>query len=152
LDEFPHLYELPGQRALDYLDPPGDVYAPAAIAELLKGLGAPDAGQLSHQPDYSDHAQALISLLERVARAYQRTTIMYESDNRRFHAILGSPYWSELRSLLIEHGVIVEEEREAKGANVVGYRLRANPDELLTGDIADDPSSTSDLWEALAVV
>jgi hypothetical protein len=132
-------------------DPPGDVYAPAAITELLKELGAPEIREPKGQPEYSDHAQALIDLLQRVARAYQRATIIYASDNRRYHAILDSPHWPELKSLLIKHGVIVEEEREAKGANVVGYRLRANPDELLTGDVVEDPSSTSKLWGALAV-
>jgi hypothetical protein len=116
---------------------------------LLKRLGAPLPEQSDELPAYSAHAQEMIALLERIARAYQRTTILYEKDDRRYQAILGSPHWPELRALLIEHGVISSEEREAKGANVRAYRLRANPDELLTGDLENGHSSTTGLWKAL---
>jgi hypothetical protein len=130
-------------------DPPGHVYAPDAIAALLADLGAPLPEIPSNQPVYSDHAQQLITLLERVARVYQRTTILYEKDEHRNQAILSSPHWPELRSLLVEHGVISEEEREAKGANVTGYRVRANPDEMLSSDPGEGHSSTAGLWRAL---
>jgi NACHT domain/Pentapeptide repeats (8 copies) len=135
-----------------HYEPAGYVYAPAAIGALLERLGAPVPDKPEDQPAYSEHAQELIAVLERVARAYQRTTILYETDDRRHHAILGSPRWAELKALLIEHGVISAEEREAKGANVTAYRLRANPDELLTGDLADGHSSTAGLWKALRSV
>jgi hypothetical protein len=133
-----------------HYQPTGYVYAPVAIAELLERLGAPLPEQPSDQLAYSKHAQGLIALLERVARAYQRTTILYDKDDRRYHSIYGSPHWAELTDLLLEHGVISAEEREAKGANVTAYRLRANPDELLTGEISDGHSSTAGLWKALA--
>ncbi len=98
-------------------EPPGYVYAPAAIAALLERLGAPPLrDELSEQLKYSEHTQGLISLLERVARAFQRTTILYENDVRRHQAIIGSPDWAELRTLLLEYGVITAEAREAKGA------------------------------------
>jgi hypothetical protein len=141
---------LPGVniRHIHY-EPTGHVYAPAAIAIVLERLGAPLPEERDAEPPYSPHAQELIVLLERVARTYQRTTILYEKDDRRFQAILGSPHWSELRALLIKHRVISAEEREAKGANVTAYRLRANPDELLTGNLADGHSSTTGLWQAL---
>ena len=131
-------------------EPPGYVYAPAAIAALLKELGAPIDEASGKQRAYSEHAERLIALLERVARAYQRTTILYEKDDRRNQSIVGSPHWEELKKLLIVHGVISEEEREAKGANVTGYRLRANPDELLAGQSGEDSphSSTAGLWKA----
>jgi hypothetical protein len=130
-------------------EPLGHIYAPSAIATLLKRLGAPLPEQRDELPAYSAHAQEMIALLERIARAYQRTTILYEKDDRRYQAILGSPHWPELRALLVEHGVISSEEREAKGANVTAYRLRANPDELLTGDLENGHSSTTCLWNAL---
>jgi hypothetical protein len=130
-------------------EPSGHMYAPSAIAALLKRLGAPLPEERNEQPAFSAHAQELIALLERIARAYQRTTILYEKDDRRHQAILSSPHWPELRALLIEHGVVAAEEREAKGANVTAYRLRANPDELLTGDLEDGHSSTTGLWKAL---
>jgi hypothetical protein len=132
--------------------PSGDVYAPGAIGSLLKQLGASLPAVSTSEPEYSEHAHDLIRLLERIARAYQRTTIIRESDGRRYHAILTSPHWQELKALLMEHGVITQEEREARGANVVGYRLRANPDELLTGDVIQGPSSTSGLWQVLSSI
>ena len=119
---------------------------------MLQRLGASLAEDSTNEPEYSKHARDLIGLLERVARAYQRTTIIHETDSRRYHAILTSPHWPELKTLLIEQGVITEEEREAKGANVAGYRLRANPDELLTGDVIHGPSSTSGLWQVLSSI
>ena len=130
-------------------DPPGYVYAPDAIATLLMSLGADLPEPPSNQPEYSKHAQELVALLERVARVYQRTTILYDKDERHNQAILSSPHWPELRSLLILHGVISGEERETKGANVTGYRVRANPDEMLSSDPAEGHSSTAGLWKAL---
>ncbi len=131
-------------------EPPGDIYAPEAIAELLRGLGAPIADEQGNRPTYSEHAQELIGLLERVARAYQRTAIIYDKEERRTQAILGSQHWLELKALLLQHGVVAEEERESKGANVTAYRLRANPDELLSSGSADGHSSTAGLWKALS--
>lgn len=131
-------------------DPSGYVYAPAAIEALLERLGAPRPQTPTEQPAYSNHARDLIALLERVARAYMRNTILYEKDDRRFQSIIGAPHWAELKAMLLEHEVISAEEREAQGANVIGYRLRANPDELLTGGLANGHSSTAGLWKALA--
>lgn len=133
-------------------EPLGHIYAPEKIADLLRGLGAPIADEPGDRPTYSEHAQELIWLLERVARAYQRAPIIYDKEERRTHAILGSPHWPELKALLLEHGVVGEEERESRGANVTAYRLRANPDELLSGGSADGHSSTASLWRALGSV
>jgi hypothetical protein len=131
-------------------DPPGDVYEPAEIATLLEALGAPVERPTAEQPAYSEHAQELIQLLQRVARAYQRTGILHETDDKRYQAIFSSPHWEELRTMLVTHGVVTEEMREAKGANVRGYRLRANYDELLAARATDLPhSSTSSVWADL---
>ena len=105
------------------------------------------------QPQYSEHAQQLIQLLQRVARAYQRTGILHETDDKRYQAIFSSPHWDELRQLLTAHGVVSEEMREARGANVRGFRLRANYDELLAERASELPhSSTSSLWAELRAV
>jgi NACHT domain len=130
-------------------DPPGHVYAPSAIASLIVRLGAPAPAQPAEEQPYSQHALKLIALLERIAYAYQRATFIYKADERRHQAILSSPDWPELRKLLLDHGVIGEVEREAKGANVAAYQLKANPDELLGGDLQGAASSTSGLWRAL---
>jgi hypothetical protein len=132
-------------------DPPGDVYAPDAIAILLSTLGAPIEAEAATQPSYSKHAKELIALLQHLPRVFQRTTILYEKEDRRHQALLSSPDWEELKRLLINHGVIVKEMREAKGANVPAYRLRANIDELLAGQRGGDSphSSTAGLWQEL---
>lgn len=134
-------------------DPPGDVYDPAEISILLERLGAPIERPTPEQPAYSEHAQELIQLLQRVARAYQRTGILHETDDKRYQAIFSSPYWEELKALLIKHSIVTKEMRESRGANVRGYRLRANLDELLVGRTAGLPhSSTSGLWADLRLV
>jgi NACHT domain len=134
-------------------DPPGDVYDPVEISALLQRLGAPVERPALEQPQYSEHAQQLIQLLQRVARAYQRTGILHETDDKRYQAIFSSPHWDELRQLLTAHGVVSEEMREARGANVRGFRLRANYDELLAERASELPhSSTSSLWAELRAV
>jgi hypothetical protein len=133
-----------------HYDPSGDLYDPAEIATLLEGLGAPVERPTPEQPSYSEHAQRLIQLLQRVARAYQRISILYETDDKRYQAIFSSQLWDELRDLLIKHSVVIEEMRESKGANVRGYRLHANLDEILVGGPAGLPhSSTSSFWADL---
>lgn len=131
-------------------EPSGDVYAPASIASLLERLGAPVDEEKPEAPAYSEDAEALITLLERVTRAYKRTTILYEGD-QRLQSLFGSPVWLKLKSLLTEHGIVVEESRESRGANVPAYRLRVNVDELLAGQTAEElpQSSTAGLWQDL---
>jgi hypothetical protein len=132
-------------------DPQGDVYAPAEIAALLERLGARIEAPTAPCPSYSEHAEELIGLLRRLPRVFQRTTHLYEADEHRHQALLGSPYWPELRDLLIKHSVLDREMREAKGANVPAYRLRANIDELLADQRGqgDPQSSTAGLWAEL---
>ena len=131
-------------------EPSGEVYAPAAIAQLLERLGAPADEPKPELPVYSERAQELIKLLERASRAYARTNILYAADHR-LQSLFGSSHWSELKHLLLEHAVISEEERESQGANVPAYRLRVNRDELLAGQSDGNlpQSSTSGLWQDL---
>ena len=132
-------------------DPDGDLYAPEEIHETLSRLGADLKPDTATTPRLSQHAQELVTLLQQLPKAFRRTTHPYEADDRRSQPILSSPLWPELRDLLLEHGVLEREIREAKGANVPAYRLRANIDELLAGVRApeDAQNSTASLWEAL---
>jgi NACHT domain len=132
-------------------DPPGDVYIPEAIASVLTALGAAVDAEVEPASIYSEHAQELIDLLQRLPRAFRQSTHLYETDDRRHQAIRSSPHWPELRRLLVDHGILEHEMREAKGANVPAYRLRANIDELVAGErgAADPQSSTAQFWRAL---
>jgi hypothetical protein len=132
------------------VEPSGEIYAPAGIRMLLDRLGAPAEERPETEPEYSPRALAMIKLLERVARAYTRTNIIYEADTR-LHAVFGDPHWHDLRRLLVEHDVISHEMREAQGANVPACRLRVNVDELLVGQQGKDApvSATAGLWGAL---
>jgi NACHT domain len=131
-------------------EPVGDVYAPASITALLERLGAPADEEKSEAPAYSEQAEELIALLERGTRAYKRSTILYEGD-QRLQPLFGSTAWPDLKQLLIKHGIVVEESRESRGANVPAYRLRVNVDELLAGQTAKElpQSSTAALWQDL---
>jgi hypothetical protein len=134
-----------------HCDPPGDLYVPLEMAEVLTKLGASIEFDTVLPPEYSRHAQQLIELLQRLPRAFRQTTHLYESDARRNQAILASPQWPGLRDLLVQHGVLEREMREAKGANIPAYRLRANIDELIAGERGDSEphSSTAQFWQAL---
>lgn len=131
-------------------EPSGAIYAPGGITKLLHRLGAPVDETEAEQPSYSPNTTTLIDLLERIARAYRHTNILYETDER-LHSVFGHESWPQLRKLMIEHGVITHEMREAKGSNAPACRLRVNVDELLADHgAADAPhSSTAGLWAAL---
>lgn len=128
----------------------GPVYSPEAIAQMLDSLGAPADAEKPEAPKYSKHAQKLIKLLEKTARAYSRSKILYEGDHQH-PSLVDSPLWPELRQLLINHDIISKEMRESRGANVPGYRLRVNVDELLTDQMGKSlpQSGTASLWEEL---
>ena len=128
----------------------GPVYAPEAISELLESLGAPAVADKPKTPQYSDHAQELIKLLEKAARAYSRSKILYEGDHQH-PSLTDASLWPELKQLLVKHEIIAKEMRESRGANVPGYRLRINVDDLLAGQTGSNgpQSATASLWEEL---
>ncbi len=131
-------------------EPSGDIYAPSGITKLLHRLGTPVDETVDEQPSYSPNTTTLIDLLERVARAYRHTNILYETDER-LQSVFGHESWPQLRKLMIEHGVITHEKREAKGSNTLACRLRVNVDELLADNSAADAphNATAGLWTAL---
>jgi hypothetical protein len=128
----------------------GDVYAPEAIAEVLEILGAPKTGDIPAPPTYSKHALNLIGLLEKVARAYSRSKILYENDHRH-RSLVDAADWPELRQILLKHEIVSEEMRESRGANVQGYRLRVNVDDLMAEQTGGGrpQSATAGLWREL---
>jgi hypothetical protein len=127
----------------------GDVYAPRDVQEVLERLGAPGPDG-EKQPRYSEKAQVLINLLQRAARAYRRTNILYRHDDH-LEKLFGSDYWPELRELLLQSGVVTEEVRDAAGPRGTAYRLQVGVDQLLVGQAGDDTASepATDLWRAL---
>ncbi|HEX6781403.1 MAG TPA: NACHT domain-containing protein [Solirubrobacterales bacterium] len=131
-------------------EPHGQAYAPEAISGMLEQLGAPIDEKKPETPQYSAKAQELIKLLERAARAYARSKILYEGEHQN-PSLLSSPLWPELKQLLLKHALISKEMRESRGANVPGYRLRVNVDELLSGQAGDNrpQSATAGLWRDL---
>jgi hypothetical protein len=140
----------PGQNLSNMRHPQdGDVYAPDDVREILTRLGAPSAATLSKEFVYSDRATVLMKLLQRAARAYRRTTILYEADEPR--QLFKNEHWPELKRLLIEHKVVREETRDAAGPRVAALRLQVAVDQLLTGQTGTKPPSgpVGDLWSAL---
>lgn len=127
----------------------GDVYAPRDVQKVLERLGAPGPGK-DERPSYSDKAQVLINLLQRAARAYRRTNILYEND-AHLEKLFGSDYWLELRRLLLESGVVTEEIRQASGPKGTAYRLQVGVDQLLVGQSGNDVASgpATELWRSL---
>ena len=126
----------------------GDLYAPSVTQKLLEKLGAPKSGGTGQK--YSDKATALIALLHRVARAYRRTNVIYETDSN-LRRLLDDDDWPELKKLMLDSSVVTEEFRAVSGPKTMALRLRIGVDQLLAGqtgvDANDGPPSR--LWELL---
>lgn len=130
----------------------GDIFEPLKIAELLGRLGCPDAMEPEVSAHaYSPRAEVLIKLLHLLARAFRRTTLVYETDDAH-KRLVGSNYWPELRRLLLESGVLTEEARATSGpGTTVVLRLRVDVNRLLLGQTLDTMVSgpIEELWRRL---
>ena len=129
----------------------GDLYAPHEVREVLERLGAPQKEETEAPPTYSRQGEVLIQLLHRAARAYRRTNILYETDSQQLRQLFESQYWPELKRMLIEHGVVTEEVRQASGSRASALRLQVAVDQLLTGQAASTlpPGPIGGLWKEL---
>ena len=128
----------------------GDIYDPARIQELVERLGAD--GSSSSKRRQSAEAKSLLAVVERIARAFSRATVLFDDVERvrpEQKQLLRDPMWEPIRDLLIDSGCIVVDHNYKGGANAVVLRLKVAPAALASGsgETSEDPR-ISRFWKA----
>lgn len=138
-------------RNITYLrhESAGDLYAPDAIRETIERLGAPVQASEPATIEYSRRAAVQIQLLQRLARAYRHTNLLFE-DNEQQQKLFRNEFWPDLRKMLLQTGVVTAETRAVSGPKASVLRLQVPVSDLLAGDSrADVHPAVANLWELL---
>lgn len=106
------------------------VYAPEVIADILKKCGA----SIEDDSDGSgrDIPKNEFELLERFMRAYRRANPVCEADDN-LQSVFNHESWSDIRQLLVKHGIVTPETRQAGGNKKQFLRRRFVPEEIMSG-------------------
>ena len=106
------------------------VYAPEGVASILKECGA----RVEEGADESarDIPRKEFELLERFIRAYGRANPVCEADEN-LRSIFSHESWSDVRRLLIKHGIVTPEERQTGGNRKQFLRRRFLAEEIMSG-------------------
>lgn len=125
-------------------------YAPQDITRILGECGAPVE---TRTEDERNVEPVWLGLLERMIRAYQRANPICDGDQNLQH-LFGDPQWPALRDLLIEHGIVKQENRPVSGRPKQFLRRRFSSDEIMSG--ASKTGNTKPqivrFWDALEVM
>lgn len=127
------------------------VYSPKEIARILKNCGAivamvNDDGMRNVPDEY-------LSLLERLLRAYERANTICEGDHH-LASLFDDPYWGEFRKLLVDHGIVRQENRPTSGRPKVFFRRQFLPEEIMKGETKINRAKPQIVrfWDALESV
>lgn len=133
----------------------GDLFAPKDIGEILIRLGAPKPERTMKQDDLSTKATGAVNALQHLARAYRRTNIVFESTDdgpdKGLERVFKSPFWSSLKRILVDSGVVMAEKRQTSGPNVEALRLRVPAEDLMAGQttVTHDGGPVDEMWKAI---
>ncbi|MGI8800861.1 MAG: hypothetical protein ACR2KV_01630 [Solirubrobacteraceae bacterium] len=124
-------------------------YAPAEVASVLAEVGFPAAGT---GPPIRPVDSALVDVLQRLCRVYDRTSMVTEEDDNVVRRLTQLETWPTLRDALLESEVVSEQKRPAAG-NKTFLRIQFRPSDVLMGQdpAADVPVEVRRLWEILEV-
>ena len=106
-------------------------YAPEKVMEILRGCGAPVEG--GGQNDVRRTPPALRDLFGRLMHLYEKANPVCTGDQNQ-RQLFEDSHWSELRSLLIEHGIVKVEKRAASGHSKEFLRRRFSLNEIMSGE------------------
>ena len=104
-------------------------FAPQEVASLLRECGAPIAGEVEEERKIAIDVMELVNGL---MRAYRRANPVCEADPL-LQAVFRHDGWPSLRALLVEHGLVKEENRPSGGAPKTFLRRRFLPEKLMAG-------------------
>lgn len=122
-------------------------FAPKEVASILRRCGAPIA---SENEDARKIPESTMNLLNRLMRAYGRANPVCEADPA-LKNVINDPDWPMIKGLLIEHGLVKEETREAAGSPKRFFRRRFLPGNLMggTSKLGSSDSSITRFWDDL---
>ena len=106
------------------------IYAPDEIATVLRKCGAPVE---SMEPDGMRHVpHELRALLDRLVHAYEKANPLCDGD-QNLQGLFGAREWPALRRLLLQHGIVKLDSRQASGRSKEFLRRRFSLHELMKG-------------------
>lgn len=122
-------------------------YAPKEVSSILRICGAPIASENEDAREISD---GTMELLNKLMRAYGRANPVCEADPD-LKVVFNDPAWPMIEGLLIEHGLIKEENRQAGGSPKRFFRRRFLPENLMGGasKSGSPDSSIARFWDDL---
>ena len=152
---------IPGQnvRVIRYHDrkedKKEDVWDPQRMVEIIDRLGDGLSGVSFPVYSYSEKAQILIRLMRRVANAFRTSSTLCE-DDANLQRVFRAPEWRELREILVDHQMIVENERATGHSSKMRMFLRkavSSMDDVLAHEITPDENlpdgKIGDFWRTL---
>ena len=125
-------------------------YRPRDLTRILRECGAPVELTAGDQRDVPDE---LLSLLDRLMRAYQRTNPVCDGD-QNLQRLFGDPRWPVLRKLLVTHGIVKQEPRATSGRPKEFLRRQFLPAEIMSGASRRDSiePQIARFWDSLEAV
>ena len=127
------------------------IYAPREIARVLRECGAPVA--MADSDDIRDVPDEYLKLLERLLRAYERANTVCDGD-RNLASLFHDPHWKTLRNLLVDHGIVRQENRPTSGRPKNFFRRQFSPDEIMKGESRGNRAKPqiAQFWDAFETV
>ena len=124
------------------------VYSPHELAMVLGRCGVPGIEVAENAT--RDISVELLSLLERLVRAYRRANLLCDGD-QNLQGLFGDPRWPELRALLVEFGIVTVERRPTSGTSKEFLRRRFAPEEIMSGASrrVQGEEQVNRFWDAL---
>ena len=124
------------------------IYSPNEIAQILHKCGATVA--LADDSSMRNVDDEYLGLLERLLRAYERANTVCDGDDH-MTALFNHPHWGELRKLLVDHGIVRQENRPTSGRTKTFFRRQFLPDEIMKGESKDVRAKPQieQFWDAL---
>ena len=127
------------------------VYAPREIISLLEQCGA--TVPITEDDDIRNIPDGYLKLLKKLMRAYERANTICDGD-RNLDSLFREPYWKTLQDLLIDHGIVKQENRPTSGRPKNFFRRQFTPDEIMKGESKNTNAKSQivQFWDALETV
>ena len=124
------------------------IYSPKEIAQVLQKCGA--SVTMAYDDNMRDVAAEYLNLLEQLLRAYERANTVCDGDDH-LGSLFDDLHWGTLRKLLVEHGIVRQENRPASGRPKTFYRRQFLPEEIMKGESRDHRAKPQigRFWDAL---
>ena len=103
------------------------VYAPEAVARILRECGAPVRDVEVEHP-----APAFSELVERLMRAYRRANPICMEDPH-LKALFGDVLWPDLQAALVSNGIVTVQTRGTGGPKKTFLRRQFLPEQIMAG-------------------